>query len=156
MARTPSSNLTALLKHALEYDGDECLLWPYAATSGGYGQIFFDGKYQRVHRVVCVKAHGDAPPLKPLALHSCGRGHDGCIAKRHLRWGSVRDNAQDAKSHGVLARGLSNGAGKFSDGEICAIVEASKNMPRREISQQFHISYSYLNAILRGEKRVDS
>jgi hypothetical protein len=74
----------------------DCLIWPFS-KSHGYAVI--GGRL--VHRIVCRKAHGKAPREKPCALHSCGKGHIGCINPWHLRWGSKKDNVYDAMEHGT-------------------------------------------------------
>jgi hypothetical protein len=42
---------------------------------------------------MCELVNGP-PPLGALAAHSCGRGHDGCVDPRHLRWATYKLTAE--------------------------------------------------------------
>jgi hypothetical protein len=83
---------------AIPYSGDECLIWPYAKDSDGYGSI----RNRGVHRVVCEEVNGERPTLKHEAAHSCGNGHLACCAPSHLRWATHAENMADAIEHGTF------------------------------------------------------
>lgn len=36
----------------LNYDGDECLPWPFGRTANGYGELWFEKRVAHVHRLV--------------------------------------------------------------------------------------------------------
>ena len=80
------------LQAAIEYDGDDCLIWPFARNSAGYAHFWLNGKNLLAHRYVCEKVRGPAPPDKPMALHACASGRLGCIAPRHLKWKRMADH----------------------------------------------------------------
>lgn len=65
----------------LPYDGDECLLWPFARSRGGYGKIAVNSRLRTVSRLICEDAHGPPPTAIHEAAHSCGKGHLGCVTK---------------------------------------------------------------------------
>ena len=88
----------------LAYDGNECQTWPYARSDRGYGQVYQDGRVEYVHRMVCEERHGPPPTPKHDAAHSCGKGHEGCVTKRHLSWKTHKENMADAIEHGTLGR----------------------------------------------------
>lgn len=88
----------------MAHEGDDCLKWPYATTSSGYGHMYVAGRTELVSRLVCAETHGPAPSPKHEAAHSCGRGHEGCCAKRHLDWKSPTQNAADRVGHGTHRR----------------------------------------------------
>lgn len=93
------------LDAVLPYRGRKCLIWPYARTPDGYGQIKIDGKMKSVHRLVCAEVYG--PPTTPdhLAAHNCGLGHTGCCASTHVRWATHAENVADKIIHGTALRG---------------------------------------------------
>jgi hypothetical protein len=106
---------------AFNYDGDACLIWPYARTGGGRGWIHWpDHQGSSVHVLVCEHEHG-ARPLGHEAAHSCGNGHLGCIARRHIRWATISENHADKVAHGRSGRGQSNPNAKLSVSEVLAI-----------------------------------
>ena len=90
------------LDQVLTYEGDECLAWPYAKNSLGYGQLWFNGVVTFVHRLSCEDANGPPPTPKHEACHSCGNGHLACVTKAHLTWKTHSENMKDAAAHGTL------------------------------------------------------
>lgn len=84
----------------LSSDTDECINWPYAKTSDGYGAITIDGKCVNVHRQLCFQRHGK-PKRKSLdAAHSCGNAW--CVNPKHIRWDSKAENSRDRFRHGSM------------------------------------------------------
>ena len=83
------------------HGGDECLVWPYGKTGSGYGASWKDGKVVLAHRMMCEAVHGAPPTPDHQAAHSCGKGHEGCVNPRHLRWATRRENHADALLHGT-------------------------------------------------------
>lgn len=73
----------------------ECLIWPFRRQSRGYAVIHGQGSAELVSRLVCEAVHGPAPDGKPLTLHNCDNGHEGCIEATHVEWGSYRKNNVD-------------------------------------------------------------
>ena len=97
------------------YDGNECLMWPYAVTWNGYAQIKIDGKTSRVSRLVCEEIHGAPPSVGSHAAHSCGNGQVGCVARSHISWKSPKGNAIDTTRMGRRGLGLRGGRPNFGD-----------------------------------------
>ena len=101
--RSKEGDALAFLEVARDYEGDECLIWPFAKTKG-YACIRLDRKTQYVSRIICEGSHGAQPPGAEC-LHGCGRGHEGCITKKHLRWDSHAENMRDMSNHGRSSAG---------------------------------------------------
>lgn len=75
---------------AMQHDSDECLLWPFAQTSDGYGVL----GNSTASRVVCERAHG--PPFAGAdAAHSCDVKL--CVNRRHLRWATRQENVDEKR-----------------------------------------------------------
>jgi hypothetical protein len=79
------------------YDGDDCLVWPFARNAKGYG-IIHGGI---VSRLVCEHVNGPPPTPEHQAAHSCGNGHEACCTKRHLSWKTAKENSDDRPIHGL-------------------------------------------------------
>lgn len=99
------SKTQEFINDALRRETHQCFFWPFARQANGYGKLGRDGKTLMAHRVICEAANGPAPKRKPLALHSCGNGHLGCVNPAHLRWGTAKENTADAMTSGTFAVG---------------------------------------------------
>ena len=63
----------------------------------GYGQAFHNGKVTKAHRVALANHQGiEIPPADVHCLHSCD--NPVCVNPEHLRWGTAKDNARDARA----------------------------------------------------------
>lgn len=93
----------------LAWTSDECLLWPYAKVSTGYGQMAIEpgrrgksGKRVLVSRRACEDTNGPPPSAYHDAAHSCGKGHLGCCNPKHLHWATRLENVAEAIAHGTV------------------------------------------------------
>jgi hypothetical protein len=81
-----------------------CREWRGGVKGGsGYGAIWHNGKMDGAHRVACALAHGEPPPGKNMALHTCHNRL--CVNPDHLYWGDAVDNARDMKEAGRAFNG---------------------------------------------------
>jgi len=101
---SPGAPMRFYNETVLSFDGDECLFWPFARNSAGYGHMLVNGQNQLIHRLVCEHSHGPAP-AGAWAAHSCGNGHLGCCNQRHLRWAQPVENSNDTLLHGRRVQG---------------------------------------------------
>ena len=83
------------------HDGDACLLLPHA-NAGFPAKVRFNFRQVVAARAMCILAHGLPPTPKHMAIHSCGNGHLSCVNPKHLRWGTGKDNIQDAIRHRTM------------------------------------------------------
>jgi len=132
----------AWLREHVGFTGDECLLWPFC-RSEGYGRTS-DGL---ANRIMCELAHGPAPALKPLTAHSCGRGHDGCVNPRHLRWATYAENEADKKLHGTDNTGERNGQAKLTTAQVAEIRQLVGKLVGYEIAKRFGVSQATVSEI---------
>jgi hypothetical protein len=133
----------------LSYTGEDCLIWPYARDSNGYGQLRKDGTVYYVARLVCEVAHGAPPTPEHEAAHSCGKGHEACCAKSHLRWATVVDNHADKKIHGTYKNPPI--VAKLTPSDVLAIRDLKGRMTQREIAKMFGVQHAAIGCIHRGK-----
>jgi hypothetical protein len=139
--RTPGGEPQRYLREVvLAYDGDECLVWPYTRGGKGYGRIWRDGRMPLVHRLVCTEIHGDPPTPDHQAAHSCGRGHLGCVTKRHLSWKTRAENQADRLLHGSHSRGERSVMSKLTQANVLEVRALKGKLPQREIAARFGVS----------------
>lgn len=130
-----------LLNVVVHYDGDECLEWPFAKNSGGYG--VFNNEY--VHRLVCESAHGSPPSPNHEAAHSCGKR--ACVAKNHLSWKTPAANQQDRIIHGTHHRGERCNLSKLTEEQVREILSLRGKAKRKDIARLYGVSVQNVDAI---------
>lgn len=113
---SPGEPLKWLLSH-VEWSEDDCLVWPFARSSKGYGQLGGDNAHRRMCEAVC----GPAPSPVHQAAHNCGKGHLGCVNPSHVRWATIAENSADMQVHGTILAGERNGHSKLTNHQITAI-----------------------------------
>lgn len=142
----------AWLKDNINYDGNDCLKWPYADRGNGYGAVNNEhGKTVGAHRMMCELAHGDPPSYRHIVCHSCGNGHLGCVNPRHLRWGTVSDNSRDMIGHGTALRGNKNGSSKLKEEDAREIRRMRGRETQVSLAMRFGVSQSVVSKIQLGE-----
>lgn len=148
--RTPAGEALRFLEDVvMNYDGDDCLTWPYTRTSG-YGQIDLEGKGRIVSRIVCEKINGAPPSPEYDAAHSCGKGHEGCVTKGHVSWKTRAENILDKNAHGTMARGSRSGQAKLTEDDIRTIRGLRGIRTYKQIAEMFGVSISNIGYILTG------
>ena len=117
---------------------EQCLLWPISKDKGGYCRFSKRNGNVLAHRVICTRAHGDAPQGQPYALHACG--NPSCVNPRHLRWGTQSENRWDMAAHGTMPIGEANGAARLREEQVVAILAASQaGVTQRAIAAKFGV-----------------
>ncbi|MBZ9922604.1 helix-turn-helix domain-containing protein [Mesorhizobium sp. BR1-1-7] len=145
--RTPKGEAERFFREVvLAYEGDECMIWPYGRTHDGYGRI----KHAYVHNMACEDANG--PPPSPLhqAAHSCGKGHLGCAAKRHLSWKTPTENAADMVAHGTVMVGDRNKLAKLTEDKVKHIHSMRGKMTQHALARELGVSQSLVSHVQNG------
>lgn len=124
----------------LSYEGDDCLIWPFA-RSYGYGSIRLDGKAVSVSRVVCERVHGPAPSDLHETAHNCGKGSEGCVAPTHVRWATPTENHADKVIHETDNRGERCGTSKLTREKVREIRNLRGKMTQKEIATIYGVNY---------------
>lgn len=134
-------------KHVLEYEGDDCLIWPYA-NSNGYGVLWCDGKNRYIHRLLCEKKNGPPPSKSHQVAHNCGRGRDGCVNRMHLRWATPKENTADKLVHGTALRGSLHPRAKITESKVREIRKLAEVLPQNDIAKMFGLGKTTVGKIV--------
>lgn len=137
------------LKRSFAAPTDECVAWPFSRNPQGYGYLRFNNRTQLAHRVACELAHGDPAPGMDAA-HSCGKGHDGCVNPRHLRWDTRSGNFSDKLRHGTANRGERNSLAKLTRDDILRIRSLRGAVTQKQIADEYGIDPSNVSKIQTG------
>lgn len=146
---SPKGDAQDFLSIAVSYDGDDCLLWPFGRDRDGYGTAWNGKKTTMAHAIICERVHGEPTDGQQVA-HSCGRGRDGCVSPRHLRWATPVENSADRARHGTTARGERGGTAKLSEESVLAI-RAISGIPQQAIAERFGVSQALVSKVMRRQ-----
>lgn len=137
----------------LDNKGEECLIWPFARRSNGYGTVVYDGVYGSAHRVMCRLKNGPPPTDKHEAAHSCGNGSKGCVNPMHLTWKTSKENNADRILHGTSNRGERMGSSKLTSAQVLEIRSAyvPRVMSYSKLADKYGVSSSAIGDIIRGK-----
>lgn len=86
--------IQAWIEKAIQFDGFECLEWPFNLGGGLYGLYQPTGeKALPAHRWVLIQKDGPPPEKWYHAAHCCDNKK--CCNPNHLRWATPSENMQD-------------------------------------------------------------
>lgn len=111
---------------------EECWLWLGQKNTKGYGVFWARRGMRATH--VSLELDGRPRQDNLHALHSCDNPQ--CVNPKHLRWGTISDNAKDAASKGRL--NSQNGQVKFCQGSahgMSKLIETDIPIIRRLLSE---------------------
>jgi hypothetical protein len=136
---------------ALRHTGGECLIWPFSKNCKGYGRVWVDGKHFLASRYICELVNGPPPTPAHEAAHSCGKGHEACIAPGHLEWKTHAENMADKMVHGTSNRGERNGQVKITEAQAREILALKGKETQSKLAERFLVSRSLISRIHAGD-----
>lgn len=153
--KTMNGEPKKFLAIAMEYRGDNCVIWPYSKNSQGYANLQVDGKKRLVFRIICEHFNG-ASKIGQEAAHSCGNGHRGCIAGKHLRWATHIENEEDKKIHGTLPQGETHHSAKLTREDVIniRIMYDTMQYRQKDIGAMFGVSQATINVAINDPKHL--
>ena len=133
------------IREHVNYSGSDCLLWPFGHQSSGYAVC---EKNEYAHRRMCQEVHGPAPSKRHYAIHSCGKGREGCVNPRHLRWGLPKENSADMVVHGTVIRGEKSSNAKLTVDQVRQIRIMADDMIHEKIANIFGVKKATVQNIV--------
>lgn len=134
------------LQQHVNFNGEECLIWPLTKDGQGRGAVGVNGKLLRAHRVMCELVHGPAPTPEHHAAHSCGNGHLACVHPKHVSWKTKEENARDRVRDGRNTgnrRGCTTGFTPEQFRELHSGLVS--RTPVKDLAEKFKVARSVIN-----------
>lgn len=138
------------LFESLRQDTDECIIWPFTRSKDGYARVDIDGVLVFASRYVCEIENGPPPSDRHEAAHTCGKGHSGCINRKHVVWKTHRDNIADKRVHGTLPQGEKHNQAKLTEASVLEIRSLRGLVSRKQIAMRFGVGRSTIDNIIDG------
>lgn len=135
----------------LTYEGDACLIWPYTRNDG-YGALKRDGQMGLVSRFICEDLYGPPPEPDWQASHYCGRGADGYVTKKHMRWASRSENQMDTVIHGTHRRGERNAHAKLTQNQVKYVLSMRGEKSMAALGRELAVSTTTIYCIMKGKR----
>lgn len=131
---------------------DGCWLWQGNKNTDGYGQIKFNGKTCRVHRLVYEHFFGEIAP-DMVIMHICD--NPACVNPDHLKMATIKENNNDCDRKGRRNPPIGTRAhkAKLTDEQVIKIRElyANGNCTYKHLSARFGVTEAMIGYIIRRD-----
>ncbi len=125
-----------------------CHLFIGSKDSGGYGNLWAEGKYHLPHRLSWQLANGPIPEGYDVC-HTCDT--PACCRLSHLFLGTAQQNTADMYAKGRAAIGVRNGSAKLTETEVRRIRRLhTEGNTGKQIAATFGVSGMTISRIVRG------
>jgi hypothetical protein len=109
-----------------------------------------EGRTRYVHHLACEAEHGPRPSPQHEVAHSCGRGHEGCVNRKHLRWATRSENQMDRVKHGTHNRGERHGMSRLTEHQAREALRLRGLISQEAIAERFGVSRGAICRIHQG------
>jgi len=150
MGRQPNYEIDAFIDKAINYEGDDCLIWPFLLNQDGYahtGSHRLRNKYgsQVISRAVCIIVHGAPPTPKYDAARSKKCISRACINPKHLKWIIHEENVSSdvrGEDHYIIA---------LTNDQVLEIRQLAGIKKPKDIAAQFGVGRGIIWKIMNNE-----
>jgi hypothetical protein len=127
---------------------EDCIVWPYAKMTAGYGAVWYESRVQYCHRLSLATL---SPP--PTGAHYAAHGpchNPSCVNPRHLSWKTNAENQADRLRDGTDQHGERNTRAVLTGGKVAQIRWLAEHtaLPQRHLAACFGISNGHVSAII--------
>lgn len=122
---------------------DACWLWRLSTIGWGYGQVWIGDTRWYTHRYVVSLAEPLDPDLQ--VLHSCDV--PACCNPRHLRQGTIAENAADRSARNRVARGDRLPQTRLTPSLVLEIRDRIDLEPIAQIARAYDVGATTVRAI---------
>lgn len=140
---------TPWIEEHVNWTGDDCLIWPFQRLQdSGAAAVKYKGRQTIAARVMCELAHGKPPTPEHQAAHSCGKGHEGCVNPKHLRWATPVENNADKRLHGTHVEGERIPWAKLTEAKVRDIRRRAGSASWSALGRAFSVRASTIGKII--------
>ena len=127
----------------------ECWFWKLSCDRRGYGQVKYQKKMKRSHRVAFEWFYKRPINDGMFLLHSCDERK--CCNPNHLREGTPQDNMDDKVLRNRQSRGEACYNSKLIEAQVIEIRNkyAKGTYTQKELCNEYNISRSAISSIIR-------
>lgn len=133
---------------------NDCWIWTGACDGRGYGQIRVSRtQLVRVARLMLAWSDGiEIPDKEIFVLHNCD--NPPCVNPLHLKWGSHRDNMNDAMEkrrfkNNFNMQGETHWRAKLAENDVIEIRKRHDNgEKKRSLSNEYGVSFQTISHIV--------
>lgn len=148
ITRAGRGDLLAWLEAHIEFESEECLVWPFAINqTTGYGEYKHKRKTKQPHIYMCERVHGARPTPHHEVAHECG--NRACVNHQHLRWDTHAGNQADMVRHGRSQRGTKNHFTKLTPEQVLEIRKMARHRTKSEIGDMYGVTRQAIGLIAR-------
>lgn len=128
-----------------------CTPWPFSKQKG-YAFVWDGGKrLGAAHVMVCKIVNGPRPTPEYHARHLCGKGQLGCFNAACMKWGTAKQNYEDAVRHGTATIGEKQGSAKLTDEAVIEIRAMRGRVVQPILAKRFGVSQSLISLVQLGK-----
>lgn len=128
------------------YQGDNCLIWPFSKNEKGYGQVGYERTVWKAHKLMCSFVHGERRYPEYEVCHTCS-GKKSCVNPKHLVWGNKSMNMLDRRRDGTKAQGR---VWKLTPEKV-AQIRSRGAYKVKDLAKEFGVSEGTIRQILSGQ-----
>lgn len=125
---------------------DACWEWQGLQTPKGYGQVRFNGKNLRAHRLAWELTFGSVPDGM-FVCHKCD--NPSCVNPGHLFLGTPSDNMLDKQNKGRTAIGERVGSARLNPADVVEI--RASNQGCRVLARRYGVDRKTIINVKRYE-----
>ena len=127
-----------------------CWIWTGCIHRKGYGEMHFQGKTKRAHRVSYMLFKGEIPQGM-CVCHKCDNRR--CINPAHLFLGTNKDNSEDMSRKGRAPRGERNAHHKLTEEIIkeARKIKQENGWSNQKLADKYGVSPSVITRALNGD-----
>lgn len=126
-----------------------CIVWPYSIANV-YGELTFNGKRWKAHRLALVLSGVDNKPELFCCHDPAICNNPPCVNANHLRFATAKDNAADKIIAGTATRGEAHAGSKLTETDVRAIRADTRT--RYAIAKHYGVSWGLINMIIKRKR----